>query len=50
MIGSLTGMGIYDEDDVVKAIVGGRLAAGCACDECGVVRVVHSVESTVWRG
>ena len=46
----MTGMGIYDEDDVVKAIVGGRLAAGCACDECGVVRVVHSVESTVWRG
>ena len=35
-----------DEDDVVKAIVGGRLAAGCACDECGEVRVVHSVEST----
>ena len=28
-----------DEDDVVKAIVGGRLAAGCACDECGEVRV-----------
>ena len=28
-----------DEDDVVKAIVGGRLAAGCACDEGGEVRV-----------
>ena len=29
-----------DEDDTVKAIVGGsRLEAGCACDECGEVRV-----------
>ena len=28
----------WDEDDAVKAIVGGKLAAGCACDECGEVR------------